>query len=278
MNAFTTELLSDLNQQLKTIQQQTNQPLLQTEQSIKACITALEKLKTQCLHHHFETKEAEIEFFKELKPQLVSQLIYYNEIYSIETTKPLGAVKTIKKHYTTYLNRLQFFQNENAEFYKYVRSGNTYLDKKYFVRGKHDIKLTIDSFYFQSDSTFSTSHDYKMAQLLAHQELEKYLNTQIASLKNTALVSEKPNGLTWTASKVALVELLYALHTEGSFNNGRASLKEIMTAFESAFQIELGQFNRIYLEIRNRKTIDTTQFLNTLRDKLILRIDQADEK
>jgi hypothetical protein len=73
-----------------------------------------------------------------------------------------------------------------------------------------------------------------------------------------------------------LIELIYALHTEGVFNNGTSGLKEVTTFFESAFNIDLGQFNRVFLEIRNRKC-DRTKFLNTLKNKLIIRMDDADE-
>ena len=48
--------------------------------------------------------------------------------------------------------------NSNLEFYKYYRINSTYLDDKYFVRSKHDIKLNLDTYYFEADHCFSTSH------------------------------------------------------------------------------------------------------------------------
>jgi len=75
---------------------------------------------------------------------------------------------------------------------------------------------------------------------------------------------------------VALIELIYALHTEGVFNNGTSELKEVTSFFESTFNVDLGQFNRTFLEIRSRKC-ERTKFLNTLKEKLILRMDDADE-
>jgi len=39
--------------------------------------------------------------------------------------------------------------------------------------------------------------------------------------------------LNWTGSKVALIELLYALHSEGVFNNGAADLKDLVEYFEN---------------------------------------------
>jgi Asp-tRNA(Asn)/Glu-tRNA(Gln) amidotransferase C subunit len=81
---------------------------------------------------------------------------------------------------------------------------------------------------------------------------------------------------TWTGSKVALIELLYALHTEGVFNNGTSDLKDIAEYFENVFNIDLGQYHRAFLEIRMRKS-DQTKFLNALKEKLVKRMENTDE-
>jgi hypothetical protein len=81
----------------------------------------------------------------------------------------------------------------------------------------------------------------------------------------------KPNiKMTWTGSKVALIELMYALHTEGVFNNGAADLKDIAEYFEHIFEIDLGQYRRAFLEIRARKS-DKTKFITALNDALLKR-------
>ena len=51
----------------------------------------------------------------------------------------------------------------------------------------------------------------------------------------------------WTGSKVALTELIFALHTEGAFNNGAADLKDIAEYFEHIFEIDLGLFRVAWL-------------------------------
>ncbi len=278
MKLFSESLVTTAKRQLDEIHATFNQPIEYSEQAVKVLSIALEKLKTECTHHRFETKTDEIDFFKNTKPQIASLLIYYNEIYNIESTKPAGSKKDQRKYYTTQLQKIKKFYKENAEFYKYSKLNNTYLDKKYFLRGKHDIKLALDSFYFQSDHRFSTSHDYKKAQVIAYEKLQTYLLQQIKDSKQSVVTQPTTSALTWTQSKVALVELIYALHSEGVCNNGHANLKEIAISFEKIFNIELGQFNRIYLEIRNRKSIEKTHFLDSLRSKLLQRIDEADEK
>ena len=82
--------------------------------------------------------------------------------------------------------------------------------------------------------------------------------------------------LKWTAPKVALTELLYALNSEGVFNNGTADLKDIAEFFEYIFEIDLGQYRRTFLEIRARKS-DRTKFISSLNEALLKRMDNADD-
>ena len=141
------------------------------------------------------------------------------------------------------------------------------------------MRHTLDSFYFQADNRFSTSHDYKVAKIIANEKIKTYIETEILKLEQKEKTnSNNTNTKTqkWTGSKVGLIELIYALHTEGVFNNGTSELKEVATFFETTFNIDLGQFNRAFLEIRARKS-ERTKFINTLKEKLILRMDDADE-
>lgn len=279
MKLLSQKLMSELQQRLDKIHSETSEPSEFAELGIKASITVLEKLKTKFISHVFLDKQQEIDFFRNCKPQLASKLIYYNEVYTIISNKPIGSKKTIRNYYRTELNKLEVFFNENLEFYRYYRTGNRALDNKYFLRGKYDLKLTLDSFYFQADQRFSTSHDYKVAKILANDAIKVFIENEIVKLntKPKDVISDtQVNSQKWTGSKVALVELIYALHAEGVFNNGQTELKEMVKSFESAFGVELGQFNRVFLEIRARKS-ERTKFLNSLKEKLMVRMDNADE-
>ncbi|AYO58003.1 hypothetical protein CO230_07615 [Chryseobacterium sp. 6424] len=70
--------------------------------------------------------------------------------------------------------------------------------------------------------------------------------------------------------------MLYALHADGVFNNGAVELKDVAENFEKLFNIDLGQFHRTFLEIRIRKS-SKTKFLDTLKDTLEKRMEDADE-
>lgn len=278
MKSFCESLMIELENQLKLNHLEINNPLQAAEHSVKITISTLEKLKTRCIKYKFQNKIEEIGFFRDTKPKFAARLIYFSEIYNVETNKPCGSKKTIRKYYNAGLVKLKTYFNENKEFYRYYRTENRSLDNKYFIRGQYDVKLTFDNFYYQADTRFSTSHDYKVARILANDMIKEFLENEIRKLSNKTILNQAhhTNTQKWTGSKVALIELIYALHTEKAFNNGASELKEVATFFESAFHIDLGQFNRTFLEIRARKS-ERTKFLNTLKEKLIRRMDDADE-
>lgn len=274
---YSITLLSGLDKQLESIHFESDEPIIYSEQAIKILVSTLEQLKTYFVKYKFQSKAEEIEFFKTIKPRFVYRLIYYNEIFNIESNRPQGGEKSIRKFLNDELVKLKYFFDDNLEFYRYYRTGNTVLDNKYFVRGKHDLRFTLDSFYFQADHRFTTSHDYKVAMIMANDLIQVYLENELTKLqKKTEPQISLTSTQKWTGSKVSLVELLYALHAEGVFNNGKSDLKEVANFFESAFNVELGQYHRAFLEIRSRKS-DRAKFLSSLRDTLVRRMDEVDE-
>lgn len=78
-------------------------------------------------------------------------------------------------------------------------------------------------------------------------------------------------------AKVALVELGYALDASKYLNRGNADIKEIMMALETVFNIDLGEYYRTYVSIRERK-IDRTKYLNLITENLVRRMDEDDER
>jgi len=272
--------LAYLNEQLNFIDLEIDNEIKRCEKAIEISLKAKENLRALIQKTNFKSQEEEIHFFKEIKPQFTSKIIYYNTIFKIEMKKPNGGYRILKKYYNNELIKLKAFFDNELDFYKYYRSGNIYLDYKYFLRGKFDIKLSLSSYYFETDTSFSTSHDFKVAKILANDLIQLYLENKLIMIDNKDNVEKsqrKPNvKLTWTSSKVALTELLYALHSEGVFNNGAADLKDIAEYLEHVFEIDLGQYRRTFLEIRVRKT-ERSKFLISLNEALIKRMDNSDD-
>ena len=200
MDKFYKETLSKLELEISELEVEVDCSLQRIEAAIHLILECLSELKEYVLKKGFKNTNEEIRFFKYQKPVIVSKLIYYNAIYKIETRRPYGN-KRIRKYFIKELKKLKRFFENNLDFYKYYRSNNSFVDEKFFVRGKHDIRLWLDTFYFEADHRFSTSHDYKVAKIIANDLIQVYLEDR---LNNINVKRGSDNSLKWTASKTAL--------------------------------------------------------------------------
>ena len=113
---------------------------------------------------------------------------------------------------------------------------------------------------------------------MANDMLQAYLLSELELLDN---YMQKPSAtsfpkvkLTWTGSKTDLIELIYALDTEGCFNNGKIPLIQIAAYFESIFNIDLGNnIARNFYDMRIRN--QPTPFLDRLREEIRKRMENT---
>lgn len=238
-----------------------------TKKIIDLTIKTLQKLKSLVLENGFTTKEEEILFFKLLKPRIFSQLIYYKKVKEIEETLScIGFIKEREKYLSNELHILGLFYQKNRDFCDYMHNDQSYLDDKYFVRNTSPSHIFDDSFLSILDNEFSTSYDYKAASLLAFDSLKIYLNNKIENIYKKENTSHNIDAslpkLKWTGSKIALIELIYALQASGYIDNGQAGISDLKTEFENMFDIELGDCYRHFSEIKIRH--QATKFIDYL--------------
>lgn len=214
-----------------------------------------EKLREYTHKYNFRDNEEEIDFFKNIKPLALSKLIYYNDIYTLELRKPNGNKEVVKEHYKKKQTAIVDFCNNSLDFYQYYRSKATHLNKYYFLRGYKNYKLCHNCGLLDKDPLFSTCCDHKVAKMLAYDMLEIYLHQRLQDAERTEVIetsraSLPDNPFRWTGTKVAAIELGYAIYAAGVLNNGNADIKEIMTYIEASFKVDLGDYYRTYLTIR----------------------------
>jgi len=280
MEKFTNLHLDEIEKQIKQIERDEKNEIAKSTRILKFLESKLAELKKFIVKYDFKSEEEEILFFKEIKPKIVSKLIYYMSVHKIEINRPKGSCSTIETYLLKELDLLKHFFDCNIEMYHYFRTGGTNFDKIYFLRNRDaDIPLNIACFFFERDVRFSTVYDYKIAQIMANDLLELYIKSQLVKLKEISETGQEVHTMlktreTWTASKTDLVELIYALDAAKCINHGNINLKALASYFENIFNVCIGDKYRIYLEIRERKG-SHTQFLDRLKDKLTERIDEA---
>lgn len=112
MNSKINKLLSNLNEQLSFIDLEIDNISERSEKALGIIIKTIESLRAVLSKLKFKSDTEEIKFFKEIKPQFTSKLIYYNTIFKIEMKRPNGGTRIVKKYYNNELVKLKaFFDN-----------------------------------------------------------------------------------------------------------------------------------------------------------------------
>ncbi|UZT98963.1 RteC domain-containing protein [Chryseobacterium fluminis] len=261
-----TKLHDNLELEINQVYDEDEDMVKVAERSLLIIDESIRKLKEMISTHHFDHIAEEVYFFKKLKPQFISKFIYYSTILDVESHKPNAGNKALKKYYEAEQEKLRIFYMEQAELYSYYRREATYLDHKLFVRNSYDLKMKLSFGFYNFDTTFTTSHDHMVARFIANQQFDQYLKRQIENLsENKSKQALSP--LAWSASKVGLIELVYALYQMRCFNGGNIELSEVIKFVEKSLDTDLGNFHKTIFEIRNRKQ-GPTKFLNLVTDHL----------
>ncbi|WP_333888282.1 RteC domain-containing protein [Sphingobacterium siyangense] len=231
----------------------------------------LRDLKVKFITCGFESSLDEITFFKEVKPKVLSKFIYYSKVVSIESFSP-GNGPMLKKYLT---EQIKFLKKEYVkhigckDFYQYFKSGRTDRDDTYFRLGHVNFLDCTDNFLFEMDLEFSTFYDYKIARILAFDLIHDYLSKCLNPDRANPIYDEKiaKSAFSWTHSKNALIELIYALHVSGCLSHGRGSLKKLGILFEELFEIDLGDIHHAFHQMKFRAG-EKASFLFFLKNAL----------
>ncbi|WP_157604487.1 RteC domain-containing protein [Solitalea canadensis] len=276
MNQFRTTLYARMNERLQQCSIESENMLQRSEQSFYIVEAALQELKTFLLDYAFKDPADEIEFFKEIKPLFLKELIYFIEVFHLEVSKPIGSKDAQKTYFLQELDRIKLFFDRNNLLYTYYRMNKSHMDEVFFLRKGSRIPL-LPEYSLDMDSNFSTVYSFKLAKVQAFEQLKEFINHSLNSLDAVEQqpVKQKESLSTWTDSKAALIELAYALQSGGCVNFGKTDVKHIITNLERMFNIQLGNFYRVYQGMRIRKK-NRTIFLDNLKERLEKRMDDAD--
>ncbi|UMQ43177.1 RteC domain-containing protein [Chryseobacterium sp. Y16C] len=217
----------------------------------------LTELKAQINLKGFESILDEIIFFKRVKPEILGMLMFYNKVVKIEAYSPINSELT-EPYYTEQvrlLNKEYKKHIASSDFYSYYRTGRSDKDEYYFRLGNINYFDGVDSFFFEVDREFSTYYDYKIAQIKAYDLYHSYLSGKFNRQEptdNTNFDINEDAEFSWTDSKNALIELIYALHISRSVSNGRLGLRKISQMFEDIFEVSLGDIHHAFYQMKFR--------------------------
>lgn len=270
------EIIRELDDKLALLQSKPQDLLIYYESAAGLCWLSLNEMRKLVIKNGFQDQEEEIHFFKHVKPKVFGKYIYYYKLFEIESLRHNASKKFQIKYLNQVLKNMHRYLEENMQFCQYHWGNKNYLDHLYFVRDKSNYRIHFNNLCNLLDYKFSTVHDTTVSSIMAYEKLIKYIDNEMDTLKYGNPKDKTPflSKAKWTGSNVALVELIYALHSLKVVNNGNIEIKELAEIFEKMFNIKLDEYYRAFSDIQMRKT-NRTKFLDMLKDALNKRIDEA---
>ncbi|WP_158869199.1 RteC domain-containing protein [Maribellus comscasis] len=267
-------IVEQLKNNLQKTDGEQDDEILKTERAVGICSAALLELREYVNHSNFKNKGEEIHFFKVTKPFVLGEYLYYSKLWEILIRQPVTSVKRRKKYLKQMISRVQDFFNDNPEFYLYYRSGSTHMDDKYFVRG--GISCTLSCQHFIFDPYFSTNYDYTLAAIKANEKIAAYCNAQINRLKPRGNSLSIRTDMFWSLKKRALMQIIYGIYYTEAVNNGDIHINELVSGFESLFNVKLFGFYHTFYEIVQCKK-QPFWYLDLMKETLLRRAEESDE-
>ena len=266
MRIFTSNLEREVDKKIRKIMDAVVTIIKKSFEASSVLAEAFNQLRDFITNYSFQSMAEEIDFFKNIKPRIFHKLLYFRKIYNIEMNRPLG-IDAQRSYLIDEMNAISRYNEKRSDFIRYYRSNLTSQDELYYLRGRTDLTLYLESSYYERDPMFSTNCDFKLARVMAHEKLIEYITEELKFLDIKQSNELSPYvRLTWNGSKTELTELIFALHSKQSFGN--IPLTQLYNYIQMVFNIELDKnFSRTFSDMRIRNS--QTPFLDRLKSALL---------
>lgn len=281
METHYSEIILDLENDLSRMKEVSENAPEQLEYAIGLCKVALDRMRKLVIQEGFPDHKSEIQFFKKIKPEAYSKLMYYQAVFDVESKRKKADIPVIRRYLRQRLSKIHEYMEEHQLKVQYYKCGCSHLDEKYFLRNNDEIPLKLRNDHQLMDEDFFTWHDHTFSTIMAYEMLTDYIITELKKLDNLekGIVEFPESTLYWTAKKIELVEMIYAVYFSGAVNNGKVTIKELADFFGRLFNVDLTKdIYRYFAEIQQRKREENqTKFLDYLKAMLIKKLGEKNE-
>jgi hypothetical protein len=132
------------------------------------------------------------------------------------------------------------------------------MDNAYFLPGSTITDLILPEAP-DADPEFSTPGDFLFAKFLAYERVQEYLINQLYPSEGK---EKRKKILNWTGDKINLIEIAYGIYDTAQINHGDVDLIDIVSWLEESLAISLDRHYRIFSEMKNRKSVSPTRYLD----------------
>ena len=183
MNSYCVTFFNEFENEFEILKHSISDTILLANELIKFIERKIKELFKWLKTYVFENSTEESYFFKELKPKLISKLIFYKSVLKLESNLPVSK-KLKQKYYEKSLNKVYQQSKKDRDFYRYYRSKCTNKDEQYFMRNYEKSITNDDCSLVNYDENLCSTHDYKVANLIANDLLSVYLEDRLERIKN----------------------------------------------------------------------------------------------
>lgn len=275
---FSERKYEELEDQLEIVNGSLTSTVEKFSKSLHVITSTINELKKTISEHQFETETEEMAFFKNLFPKFYARLIFISEEYNISSSIPEGTDQMIRDYYLQELAIVKRSFNHGQFAYQYFLLSESILDEQYFLR-KNFEPYHPGLPLLSLDVLTETNMGYQFAKFRAYEMLQTYLIKKIQALyqrPDNSVLTEllTGNNRRWTGEKINLIELAYGIFYTGQMNDGKAEINDIVAWLEESLHIELGRAYRKFIDIRRRKTVSYTKYLDEMREAILYKIDE----
>ncbi|NOT37283.1 MAG: hypothetical protein HOP11_07885 [Saprospiraceae bacterium] len=243
-------ILKELEHLLEDINNSKEAQGLKHQQSYLACAKQYNLLRKEFLHHGEISNDHEVEFFRDIKPKIHSKLIYYSVLEKFDEDVRLKDSTEQSEYYLTKLIISKSFIESNRIYESYINSKMQSQVYYHFLRSSNNAMIPSMFEFRETDPEFTTQYDVLSSMIIAHKELISHINRILIPTEDSFQQQKSISAFQWTASKVDLTELIYALHSISCFDDGSATLYNIVSLINPT--IDPQEVYRNYSQIKLR--------------------------
>lgn len=109
-------IVQDVEDEINSIILEAKYPVHEVEDTINIILRHLTTLRKYVQENGFKSEEDEIHFFKNVEPKVVSRIIFFNSVFKIETKRPNGSRKIIRKYLNANFINCNAFSKKISNF------------------------------------------------------------------------------------------------------------------------------------------------------------------
>lgn len=281
MNETAHKAFIALEDELKIISLSNGHPSVILREQMSLVFSVLGNLRNQ---YPFEDPVSEINYHKHLYSSFRSLLIYCQEKHFVLSGLPPENMSLVKKHYQAELQRISRFFDAYAFHYKYFSLKAQELDTLFFREDANpqSTLLPVVPAYEPAGSTLTAE---LFARFIAYERLQADLLALCYELEPRPILSRttvdrfgklrKP--FKWTGETINLIEVAHAIYLNKQINQGEIGIVEFFEGLGEFFGVNLGVPKKGFDNMKSRKRLSKTQFLDQMRDSVIKKMDDEDD-